>query len=358
MAILNSISWSPLWIGCLQSGSGAAASVTLTNAYVQNTSGDAFGIRFLSRSTDTIDAVWVYVTAISGAPVLAATLIGENTGFVARPATATTLDTSTAADTPTAGTWCKITFGTPYTPVVGEILWIVVHKTSGTTCDIRVGTNAVFFRNNSENIHLVCETTSNGYTTNGGAQLEAPFLIKQGSSYFGQPLTQQATVYASNQLERGIKFTSPVTCKLSGFISVAGSTNVASAHLYASSGVPGGTTLNDWDMDSDTGQTTNDAIGAKIFSSDVTLSQGSTYLFTLRFTVNSNFPVVGEIENYASYTTEFDAIRDANPWLPYSVIDGGAGSFTSQKQYFPGFVLLVSDFPSVGHIASRQLLGM
>ena len=347
MAIINGINFNATWLGFPVAVAGAAASVTLTNAYVQNTSGDAVAIRYLSRSTDTIDAVWVYVTAVSGSPVLAATLIAEQAGQPTRPATAATLDTSTAASTPGAAAWCKITFGTPYTPTVGEILWIVVHKTSGTTCDIRTGTNmAIQLGAPYQNVGY---SSANGYTTNGTVQTEIPHLVKQGANYFGQPFTTcSGTAYTNNQLERGIKLVVPAACKVCGFVNASSTTSFANLVLHSSSGVPGGAGIATYDLDSDAGETTGDLIQAKIFDADQTLTQGSTYYLTLTYTVNSQVPLVYSIEDYASYQTEFDAIRDANPHIPIGVIDNGAGGWTENKAICPGIMLLVSDYPAGG----------
>lgn len=358
---VNAISGALALLGFPGSASGSNTSTTLTNAFVNGTSGDAIGVRFMARTTDTIDAIWVYVTAVTGSPVLAGTVLAENTGgFPTRAGTAAALDTSTAADTPAANTWCKITFGSPYTPAVGEILWVVVHKTSGTTCDIRTANAGIFPIGLTHQVHDTVYTTTGGYSANGTLATETPHIIKQGSNYFGNPFTQRSTTfYTSNTLERGIKFTAPFSCSVCGVVFDGSSANYANVNLYGSGGTPGGTALATWDLDSDAGETSGDLSQGKIFDSTVPITAGLTYFLTLTYSGNTQNPPGMEIENYASYTTEFDAIRDVHTGMaPVSVVDNGAGGWTVAKNFMPHFALLVSDYRGfIMAVNSAELVG-
>ena len=198
---------------------GTPTGFPLNTAYTHVTNpGASFGVRYMARSTDPIDAFWVFIHAVTGTPVLSCKIYNENTTLVLRPG-ATLRATATAVSTIAVGTWCKFTFGTPYTPVLGEILWFIVHNAAAG------GTEAANYAEvrsvagvsipGISSFREVPYSTTTGWSTNGTVLFSSPRMIKQGSSYYGQPFTNaSAAFFTNNTRERGIKFTCPASLKI------------------------------------------------------------------------------------------------------------------------------------------------
>ncbi len=355
-------------IGYCSITGGARANFSLNAAFVNATSGTGLGIRYMAQTVDTIDELYVFLDATTGTRgnvTMECSIYNEAAANAARAGT-TVRDVSTATAYPASDDmWIKFTFGTPYTPTVGEILWLVIYNTAGapgTDFPQIMTSNTITLPNFANNAALAF-TTSTGFSTNGTAVQETPFVIKQGSNYFGQPFTQfNGAYYTNNQLERGFQFTPTEDVVVQGYMNTSATTSFALARILADATAPGGTAENEYDLDSDANETTNDICGAKIFDAAVTVSGGATHKFTLTYSANSQLPGVIQIEDYATYSGVFDALRAENALtMPWGAIDNGAGGWTIDKAIAPQFALLVQDYPAIaaggGGNTITQLLG-
>jgi hypothetical protein len=237
-------------------------------------------------------------------------------------------------------------------------LWIVIYNTSTNKAtdypQILTSTNSLWMATRDESLGY---STTNGFTTNATAQAELPFVVKQGSNYFGQPFTiYNASGYTSNQLERGFQFTLDEDAVVSGVtFSNTGSTAFNNFRILADATAPGGTALHSWSLQDDTNETTNDLSSCKRFDSVITLSGGVTYKATVTFTANTGLPPSIQIEDYSSYSSMFDTLRGYDTMTtPWSVIDNGAGGWTIDKSISPFFYLHVQSQPA---IASGGMIG-
>lgn len=319
-----------LSVGGLHQSSGSATGFNLTTAFVKGTSGAAFLVRYVCRTADPIDALWVFVHAFTGTvTAMQCDIYNENAWNLPG---ATLRDSSTAVSIPAGATqWMKFTFGTPYTPTVGEVLWFIVHNTTATPASnyptIRTATTTSIGASSDLVFRIKPFTTSTGATTTG-ATYEAPCVVKQGSNYFGQPLTiyNGGNFLANDSNEKGMQFTVPtgLIFNIYGYETTKSTSLADTAKLYADATAPGGTVLASWDLDSDTNETTNEAIGCKIFDTAYAAGAG-TYKFV--FDPGGNMNLAGmEIEDYASYSTEFDAMFDM--WKCTKPVIENAGSWT------------------------------
>lgn len=343
-------------VGSRFGGSGSRTATSLNAAFVNGVSGPAVAVRYLAQTTDTIDELYIFLDNNAGTLgniTMAAEIFNEHATTAARTGS-TSRDTSTATVMPAAvDKWIKFTFGTPYTPTVGEVLWLVAYNTSASPAvdypQILTGTTATLPRVSSASMMAMGYTTTGGFTPSGTAATDMPFMIKQGSRYFGNPWTQRnSTYYTNNTRERG------VTLTMSEDVIVNGGTfdvaaNLAALRIMADATAPGGSALNEYDLDSDANETTNDIIGAKCFDAMVRLRGGTTYKLTLTYSGNSQAPAVMQIEDYSTYSSAFDALRAEDTMIcPWGVIDNGAGGWTADKAICPEIGLFVSSFPVAG----------
>jgi hypothetical protein len=346
------MTWWPNQVGRINISSGSRTATSLNAAFVNGTSGPAVSIRWMAQTTDPIDELYVFLDSNGGtlgSITMQALVLNENSQT--RPGT-TVRATSTATVMPAAvDRWVKFTFGTPYTPAIGEILWLTVHNTSASpTVDfpgILTSTNT--YPPQAPLIgYAACILTSNGFTTNGLTASEMPFVLKCGSNYFGSPFTQfVATSYANNQRQRGIVVTSTEDVVVMGVSFNNTSASYDELKIYDNSTAPGATALATYDLDSVANATTADVCGGTTFA-PFTLTGGLTYKVVLTFAANATTPGIVQIEDYASYSSVFDALRDndtiGNPW---GCIDDGAGGWTIDKSICPALALYVDDSPAI-----------
>lgn len=331
--------------------SGIRAAFNLSAAFVNQTSGNAVAIRFMAQTTDPIDELYVFLDSVGGTLAnitMECVILNEQTST--RPNT-TVRDTSTAATMPAAADmWIKFAFGTPYTPAIGEILWLVITNTSA---DPATDYPGILTAPNVWNSPVSGYGYSMGYTTTGGFSAagttapKMPFVIKAGSNYFGQPFTITAnSYYTSNQLIRGIQITPTEDVQVNGAAINAGGAQLENVTIYADATAPGGSALATYDLDSTANATTSDQCGGITFT-PYTLTGGVTYKVTVGFNSNNQNPQVYQIEDYSSYSAVFDAIR-ANDTIgmPWSVIDDAGGGWTIDKAVCPSLALYIVDNPA------------
>ena len=129
--IMNNVAPTPSTIGNIYVLSGSRTATSLNSAYVNNTSGAGVAVRYMASTADSIDEFYIMLDAITGtrANITMTCIINNESG--ASRAGSTTRATSTATTMPSADDkWIKFTFGTPYTPVVGEVLWFIAYNAS------------------------------------------------------------------------------------------------------------------------------------------------------------------------------------------------------------------------------------
>lgn len=348
-------------VGMVVSSSGSRTAVSLNAAYVHGTSGPAVAIRFIAQSADAINELYIFLDGNGGTlanVTMECKIYNENT--VSRAGT-TVRATSTATAMPAStGKWIKFTFGTPYTPTVGEILWFVAYNTSASpTVDypqILTGTNAIG-QTSAIGIDMPYSTT-NGFSGNGTAQPKAPHVIKAGSAYVGQPFTQLSNSYNTNNTrERGIVVAPTEDITVGGVIFNVGTTAPANLVIYDNATAPGGTALKTVHLDSDTNATTGDVCCGMCFA-PYTFTGGLTYKVTLTFGSSSQLPSVWQIEDYASYSSMFDAMRALDTLNAcYGCIDDGAGGWTIDKAICPALALYIVDNPEQSAAGGGHIIG-
>ena len=97
-------------------------------------------------------------------------------------------------------------------------------------------------------------------------------------------------------------------------------------------------------MDSTANLTTADQCAGMVWT-PITLPAGS-YIGAISFSGNTTLPNVALIEDYSSYSSVFDSLRDFDPFgHPWGVYDNGAGGWTTSKDMCPGICIYVDDFP-------------
>jgi len=330
-----------LSVGALHQSSGAASGFALDSAFVKATSGDAILIRYTCLTADTIDALWVFVHAVTGlVTAMACDIYNESAAF--SPGT-TLRDSSTAVAIPTTTKWAKFTFGSPYTPTVGEILWFIVYNTTATPASnypsIRTAATAALGSSSDQYFRLKTFTSING----GVSQIstyEMPCMVQQGSRYFANPITVfNNTLIASDTNEKGIQFTVPtgLVFTLYGYETTASTSNLDTAKLYADATAPAGSVLASWDLDSDANELTVETQGCKIFDTPYACAAGD-YKFVFDPGGAVSLGGMG-IEDYATYSTEFDTLFD-NWAAPKAVVEN-AGAWTVDGRGIAGIRLLI-----------------
>jgi hypothetical protein len=351
MANLNKNASNYLNIGTNYVTSGSRTTLPLNAAYVNGTSGVGMAIRYQPRTSAAINEVYFFMNSMSGTLAnlsVKATIYNEKTNGNTQPGT-TVRATSTAFVAPVPGAgfgWLKLTFGTPYTPAIGESLWIILTNTAtAPTVDypnILTQPNALTGRSNN----LVGYSTTNGFSTVGTVQSRMPCIITIGSGYAGSPITQYtATFYTNNTLKRGIVVTPISNVTIDLWQTSGASTVLTGIQVFLAPAGPGTTPLYSYTLGTDTNATTDRVFGSKILNPALQLLAGNTYYVVNTFSTATTTPVGGQIEDYASYSSIFDYLTDGMSNCG-SVIDNGSGGWTVSNAYIPGITLTPSDFPT------------
>ena len=327
--------------------SGSRSNLSLNAAYVPGTSGPAFAVRYVCPAAVAINELYIFMDAFTGTLgniTMACDIYNEHASTATQPGS-TLRDSSTATAMPNAvDKWIKFTFGTPYSPTVGEILWLVCHNTAAVPLTdfpqilITTITEPGFYTQ-----RMVGVTTSNGFLTGGTTQFEAPFVVNQGSDYFGQPITNRNNAfYASSTLKRGI-----VVSGITEDVSVAGivfgiTTAASGVQIFTSTQAPGDTPIYSFALGTDANESRDEVLGYKHFDTPITLVGGTDYLMVITFGSASAGGRL-QIEDYASYPTVFDSLLDGFVAC-YAVIDNGAGGWTYDKNILPSLALILAEF--------------
>lgn len=325
--------------------SGGRANVPLNVAYVHGVSGTAGAVRFQARTADPIDELYVMLDANGGTLgniTMACDIYNEHASSSTQPGP-TLRASSTATAMPAAvDRWIKFTFGTPYTPAVGESIWFVFYNTAAVPAtdfpNIQTATNTVSQLPSSTSAVMITSTA--GFSLGGTVTGEGPFLIKQGANCYGNPTTITGA-FASNTFKRGIIVTPPgVNVSVIGFTVRDGSSAYSGLQVIAGGDGPGGTPLASYALGTDANESRDDVYGGKIFDTPFLMLANQTYRWVLTMGTGVALPGGQLTEDYASYPAEFDAQVDNFTTCP-SIIDNGAGGWTQNNAFRPGIALIV-----------------
>ena len=348
------------FIGQQPAASGTRTNLSLTVAYVHYDPGPglgtAVGVRFVAETTDTLDELYVFMDDFIGTlgNITMACDIYNEGATIGLPG-ATVRDSSTATAMPDGvDKWIKFTFGTPYTPAVGEVLWFVIRNTATIPLTdapaILLLTNCLV----PQKRQAAGYSTTDGFTTST-ARITTPAVIKAGANYIGSGVTRRQTALsANNTLERGMLVIPRQRCEVLAVESVGIlGTAISGINFYASATVPGGTALANY-ATGGTNKVTGELMFFHALSPTIVLERGQTYRVTFTFSANSTLGIAAQVEDYASYTTPFDALVDGHFACPM-VQDNGAGGWTQSNGNLWDMGLYANAFPGV--IGSGLLRG-
>lgn len=340
---------------------GARSAVALNSAFVFNVSGAALAIRYEARSTAPIDELYVFVDTATGTPAnitLACDIRNESAASVTQPGTTIRASATNVALGTSALKWLRFVFPTPYSPAaIGEVLWFLLRNVSVTpTVDfpsmlavINVGpaSNANMWAN-----QLAFSSATSGFNSAGTQQLRTPFVVRQGGKSFGfATTTLNAAVLASGTALRGFQITPTIDIEVGGWATTIASALMTGIRIYDNATPPAGSPLYTFALGTDTNQSRDELIGAKIWSPFI-LSGGTTYNVVTSWSAAATIGGAS-IEDYTSFPAIFDDLIDGfvNCW---PVSDVG-GVWTLTKSGFLNQQLLISGFPMSGSRASYAL---
>lgn len=340
-------------IGMHRSASGSTTSIALSTAYVHRTSGNVVAIRHIARSAQPINELMMFQTAVAGTGgAIVCDIYGEGPSTT-QPDDTPILDSSTAtSSTAVANRWVKFTFGTPYTPAVGEILWFVLRNT-----DAAPGTNNASFHSALSagvpdpamgNIASQGYSSTVGFSAAGTQSNRTPFMIKEGSLWYGNPFNMAGTAPGSSTLMKGMRFTPRETAKIMAVDMTSGVNNIDKFRIYGPGQLPNDTPLFEWDMDSDAGQTTADLMGMKFFApaNQPILQAGVQYSAIFTYVTNGTGITFVTIGDYVggTYEADIDALRLSDPHAcPIYLRDDGANAWVEDKTLMPSIRLLYAE---------------
>lgn len=269
---------------------GNAASLSTTNTdingnFVFNTSGTAYGIRFVSPVTQTSASlsVYLYLPSKTGSPTdTQLDIYPGPTGAddPQRPGTAGVLGTVTAVDLSgvTTPAWVTYTISS-VSLTAGLTYWAVFSNNTGTPAS-----NFPSFRNRGLNgftgVRLTAWLTSTGFTTDpsssGSTATEVPcvFAFSDGT-LMGQPYVV-STNHANNANDRGVRFRFSAAMKFVGMQCSALTTLTTNIKVYQGSTLIDNVTL-------DINQKNNASTSVIYFNSVLTFSANTDYDIVLIF---------------------------------------------------------------------------
>lgn len=324
------------------SGSVSSSSFAIDSALVKGTSGDAYSVKFEAPVSQTSAAfdVYLYLVSETGAPTsVSMDLYAGPSGAMDddRPSTDAAICSATALnlDGVAANTWIDFSFSS-CTLTVGLTYWIVVSNTTGTPAS---NYPTIFTRglNGLTNLRMGSYTTTNGYSTDptsiaGGT--DAPAVLKfSAGTIMGNPYVL-ASSHASNQNDRGVRYTFPKARQFCGFIS-----SIASSVNYTYKLYRGATLLDTITIDLNKAVNT----GYFAFTTPVVFEAGVSYDLVLD--VNANTTALQRINTNSS-----DANILAATFSTQAYVDGTTpGSYSVTENSTDAFRLIENDMAYINN---------
>jgi hypothetical protein len=335
-----------LSLGLPWAGGGTVTAFTIDSAYVHRTSGDAVAVRYMARSNEPINELYVFLDAVTGtlgSITMEADIYDTDVTLANRPGT-TLLDTSTTTTMPNAvDKWIKFEFATPYTPDVGEILWLIIKNTSATPATnaplIRTANNAGYSQSNWATGFV----SANGFSGAGTLATELSFVVKEGDNYRGNPTTESVTNFNPiDANKKGIVVTPPFDCVPVVLETVGVDRDNTAIEIFEEGQLPTDTPI--WSqLLEQTGRPTDNLIGAFVLIDPPTLRKGKTYFMVIDTTAGAS-PNSIFIRDYSSYSTVFDAFVDNINHCESVREDSGA--WVRSSEAYPRMGLLIGQITS------------
>lgn len=319
---------------------GARTGFSLNSAYVHLTSGAGIGVRFVALEATPINEVLIFTDLTTG------TRANINmrcriyaAGTTAGTPAATLLATASTVTYPAADDqWIRAVFATPYTPAIGELVWIVWDNNAVAPAtdfpNILTVTNTVTIGSNRQ----TCNTTANGFVASA-AVTEMPFMVLQGTTWYGQPITQQTTVFTSNQLKRGMVITPTTNLPVTHIENTVSSASMTTVEIFESTQLPNATPIYTYNFTA-----LERLIGLKTLPTPVTLFKGKTYYIVFDFSGNAATPLGGQIEDYTSFPAAFDQMKDGMG-LCAGVQEIAGPAWSVFNNFFPQSFVYISNTP-------------
>ncbi len=335
-------------------GSGDAGSVTSTaaidGAFVYETSGDAFGIRFIapvSQSSATL-TVYAFLTAVTGTPDFQVEVRNgyDGAGDIDRPdAGGSNIGTgSSTVSSPSANTW--LTFTVTCSLTVGDLYWVLVKNTHGTPASNH-GTFA--YRGALDSFTLgstVAQSTffatgftSDGFATDPTINSNGPgsAVLKFGDgSLLGFPFVA-SSAHANNSNNRGTRFLFTEDVVVSGVQLGFAASTLSGVAIYQ-----GGNTIVTETGDPSSIASATARTGYRF--APVTLTGGVAYDVVGTFSGNSTagtFYTMGQAEG--SVPTD---VKACLPSCFVGSVDSATSSFTPDTSQLQLVSLLIDDNPA------------
>lgn len=344
-------------------------------AQVFNTSGGGYGVRIKAPVASSIKKFYTFANAITGTPsTIQGEIRNERSGLLGQPGTTVRQAAVTATwggGSAAAKHWLEFDFSSvPYTPAVGESLWLNVFNGTATPASHypQFLTTTGFLSNVSSigggggtptfaDNRFAWFTTTTGWSTAGGAVNGSAIVEFADGTIAGQPFTRSTSAfYASNQRERGIyigALDSPLWCSAISFGPATAATGI---RIYDASQAPGSTpSIASFNLGSDANQVNDKIEGTKAVTPFL-LPAGRAMRCTLTYNVNTVGLTVFNIEGSTDFADILLCGAQGNT-IGYATIDNGAGGWTDDKSAFGGVCLIVSQTPPCGVPRSREFLG-
>lgn len=347
------------------SASGSRTSTALNAAYTHKTSGPGMAWRYFAQEASAIDELYVLLDATTGtrANVTLECKIYNESGSTVPGSTARA--TSTATAYPSGDDmWIKFTFGTPYTPTVGEILWFVVYNVAGApaTDYAAILTNNAFAHQSGEEWGILSGwrqyTSTDGFSTGTAASGNIGVVKHANGVVVGYPITLSVTTpFASNTRRRGIIVKNLISDLTVDGMYFQSTSSVSGIEVYAGLGIAPGSATQSWATGTDTNEVTDETIGRKHFDTPYTMLAGTSYRWVITLGTAYTGPACLTIEDYSTYQSIFDALFSYTN-ICGSTIDDGAGGWTDDNSKCPRMGLLIGNQVAAAGYTGKMRAGL
>lgn len=294
-------------LGSSFASSGARAAISLNSAYTHLTSGAGIAVRIEAPETGNINEAFVFLDAFTGTLgniTMRCRIYNEST-TATQPGSTLRATASTVTMPGAADQWIRAQFSTPYSATRGEILWFVWDNTAGAPAtdfpQILSSTNT----SQQGGARFIGYSTTNGFSTAGTAQTEIGHMFQIGSNWFGNPITASTTLFTNNTLKRGIIVTPTVDIDVRSFDALTSASTLTTIDVYESTQLPNDTPIHSYSLSS-----VERLLTSHVLATPITLYKGKTYYIVADYSANSTQPGGGQIEDYSSFSSNFDALFD------------------------------------------------
>lgn len=329
-------------------GINARAVNLLNTAYTFGSAGTATGWGFVCPVSADLTEMYFYQTAQAGAAGANVTVeIRSDTSD--RPG-ATLHATQTIARVG-GQKWNHVTFSSPFTMTAGTIYHVSIHNSDGTpgtntitvlcTMSVQSGAGAGYWDMSGANRAYFPEHE----TTNGWSSATFPTGVTVGILKFsdgtiiGNPYTTGGASWTSNTRERGLLINSlPFDCEIYNVGVTSFTANYSGIKVYRDNTAPGGSTI----------ATASQNNLGPTFTPPLVLTRNTKYRITTTFSVASTQPTYAQIDDYAAFPTDLQAVSYMQGKI-MGTVDDGAGGWTDFPDRMPNMILGIRRILSGGN---------